>query len=106
MAQTALFRTDGSLLWLNLGDFVSVAVFVWVYQRVRSCFRGGAAGGEEIDVVDGGRQREVEAALDLRPAPVEGQAGRGAARIRRVGPQGTACGMHRHRLAHGDAGGV
>ena len=43
--QTALFRTDGSLLWLNLGDFVSVAVFVWVYQRVRSCFRGGAAGG-------------------------------------------------------------
>ena len=43
--QTALFRSDGSLLWLNLGDFVSVAVFVWVYQRVRSCFRGGAAGG-------------------------------------------------------------
>ena len=43
--QTALFGTESSPLSLTLGDFVSVAVFVWVYQRVRSCFRGGAAGG-------------------------------------------------------------
>ena len=38
--QTALFGTESSPLSLTLGDFVSVAVFVWVYQRVRSCFRG------------------------------------------------------------------
>ena len=43
--QTALFGTESSPLSLTLGDFVSVAVFVWVYQRVRSCFRDGAAGG-------------------------------------------------------------
>ena len=40
-----LFRADFSPLWLTLGDFVSVAVFVWVYTRVRSCFAAGAAGG-------------------------------------------------------------
>lgn len=51
--RTALFRTDGSLLWLNLGDFVSVAVFVWVYQRVRTCFRGGAAGGATFGLYAG-----------------------------------------------------
>ena len=30
--QTALFGTESSPLSLTLGDFVSVAVFVWVYQ--------------------------------------------------------------------------
>ena len=43
--QTALFGTESSPLALTLGDFVSVAVFVWVYQRVRSCFPAGATGG-------------------------------------------------------------
>ena len=51
--QTELFRNDGSPLWLNLGDFASVAVFVWVYQRVRSCFRGGAAGGATFGLYAG-----------------------------------------------------
>ena len=28
-----------------LGDFAAVAVFVWMYKRVRESFRGGAFGG-------------------------------------------------------------
>ena len=51
--QTALFRSDGSPLWLNLADFVSAAVFVWVYDRVRTCFRGGARGGATFGLYAG-----------------------------------------------------
>lgn len=43
--QPGLFRSDGSPVWLLLGDVVAVVVFVWFYQRVRHSFRRGALGG-------------------------------------------------------------
>ena len=51
--QTGLFREDGSPAWLVLGDFVAVAVFVWVYMRVRQSFGGGAIGGATFGLYAG-----------------------------------------------------
>ncbi len=51
--RTGLFRDDGSPVWLVLGDFVAVAVFVWVYTRVRQSFRGGAIGGATFGLYAG-----------------------------------------------------
>lgn len=44
-SKVALMRPEPALSRLILADFVAAFVFVWVFQRVRSCFAPGAAGG-------------------------------------------------------------
>lgn len=48
-----LFRSDGSPALLVLSDFVAVAVFVWVYDRVRSSFPAGVRGGATFGLYAG-----------------------------------------------------
>ena len=40
-----LMRTDASLPLLIFSDFVAAAIFVWVYQRVRTVFRPASLAG-------------------------------------------------------------
>jgi len=40
-----LFKKEPPIPWLVFGDFVTVLVFVWVYDRVRGAFAGGPKGG-------------------------------------------------------------
>lgn len=38
-------RQDAPVYWFVIGDFVAVAVFIWVYGKVAAAFKDGAAGG-------------------------------------------------------------
>ncbi len=38
-------RQDTPVYWFIVGDFVAVAVFIWVYGKVASAFSDGAKGG-------------------------------------------------------------
>jgi len=48
-----LMRPDAPLPLLILTDFVAALVFVWVFQRVRTCFAPGAAGGATFGLYAG-----------------------------------------------------
>jgi hypothetical protein len=48
-----LMRPDASVPLLIATDFVAALVFVWVYQRVRTSFAPGAAGGATFGLYAG-----------------------------------------------------
>lgn len=48
-----LVRTNASLPLLIVSDFVAALVFVWVYDRVRTSFPPGAAGGAAFGLYAG-----------------------------------------------------
>jgi len=52
-SQVPLFRRDGTVPFLVLGDFVKGLVFVWVYDRVHASFAAGAVGGAAFGLYAG-----------------------------------------------------
>ncbi len=42
---TDVMRQDTSVVWFIVGDFVSVLVLAWVYNKVGAVFGGGVKGG-------------------------------------------------------------
>ncbi len=52
-ANLSIFNKQPPIPWLVVGDFVTALVFVWVYDKVRSSFGAGPAGGALYGVYAG-----------------------------------------------------